>query len=76
MFVWCELCDGDPNDTLVQVSIDDIILIFAFAPIAGLLLGAAGLEVPWQTLVASVAIFVVVPLAAGHFNNRPAVPKL
>lgn len=65
VFVWSHLTDGDANYTLVQVSINDLVLVFAFAPIAGLLLGVTELQVPWATLVASVAIFVVVPLVAG-----------
>jgi ACR3 family arsenite transporter len=65
VFVWSHLTDGDANYTLVQVSVNDIVLVFAFAPIAGLLLGVTDLVVPWGTLVASVVIFVVVPLAAG-----------
>lgn len=70
VFVWSHLTDGDANYTLVQVSLNDIILVFAFAPIAGLLLGVTGLQVPWATLFASVAIFVVVPLAAGVLTHR------
>lgn len=65
VFVWSQLTKGDPNYTLVQVSVNDLILVFAFAPIAGLLLGVTDLEVPWDTLVLSVVVFVVVPLAAG-----------
>ena len=65
VFVWSHLTDGDANYTLVQVSINDLILVFAFAPIAGLLLGVTDLVVPWTTLLASVVIFVVIPLAAG-----------
>ncbi len=65
VFVWSHLTDGDANYTLVQVSVNDLILVFAFAPIAGLLLGVTDLEVPWGTLLASVLVFVVVPLAAG-----------
>ena len=70
VFVWSHLTDGDANYTLVQVSVNDIVLVFAFAPIAGLLLGVTGVEVPWETLVASVVIFVVVPLAAGVAVHR------
>jgi ACR3 family arsenite transporter len=70
VFVWSHLTDGDANYTLVQVSVNDIILVFAFAPLAGLLLGMTDLQVPWETLLASVAIFVVIPLAAGLFVHR------
>ena len=70
VFVWSHLTDGDPNYTLVQVSVNDLILVFAFAPIAGLLLGVTDLVVPWGTLVASVVVFVVVPLAAGIVTRQ------
>jgi ACR3 family arsenite transporter len=65
VFVWSQLTNGNANYTLAQVSINDLILVFAFAPIAGLLLGVTDLAVPWSTLVASVVIFVVIPLTAG-----------
>ena len=65
VFVWSQRTNGNPNYTLAQVSINDLILVFAFAPIAGLLLGVTDLAVPWNTLVASVVIFVVIPLTAG-----------
>ena len=65
VFVWSQMTNGNPNYTLAQVSINDLILVFAFAPIAGLLLGVTDLTVPWGTLIASVVIFVVVPLGAG-----------
>ena len=70
VFVWSHLTDGDANYTLVQVSVNDIILVFAFAPIAGLLLGVTDLQVPWATLLASVVIFVVIPLGAGVATHR------
>ena len=70
VFVWSHLTDGDANYTLVQVSVNDLILVFAFAPIAGLLLGVTDLQVPWETLLASVIIFVVVPLAAGVITHK------
>ena len=69
VFVWSHLTNGDANYTLVQVSVNDLILIVAFAPIAGLLLGVTDLQVPWETLLASVAIFVVFPLAAGVLTH-------
>ncbi len=65
VFVWSHLTRGDANYTLVQVSVNDLVLVFAFAPIAGVLLGVTDLVVPWETLIASVVIFVVVPLVAG-----------
>jgi ACR3 family arsenite transporter len=70
VFVWSHLTDGDANYTLVQVSLNDIILVFAFAPIAGLLLGVTDLEVPWEVLLASVVIFVALPLTAGVITHR------
>ncbi|MEX1368440.1 MAG: ACR3 family arsenite efflux transporter, partial [Nannocystaceae bacterium] len=70
VFVWSHLTEGDANYTLVQVSINDVILVFAFAPIAGLLLGVTDLQVPWETLLASVIIFVVIPLGAGMFTHQ------
>lgn len=70
VFVWSHLTDGDANYTLVQVSVNDIILVFAFAPIAGLLLGVTDLIVPWETLLASVLIFVVIPLGAGMLTHK------
>jgi ACR3 family arsenite transporter len=70
VFVWSNLSAGDPNYTLVQVSLNDLIMVFAFAPIAGLLLGVTELSVPWETLIASVVIFVVLPLVAGVLVRR------
>jgi ACR3 family arsenite transporter len=70
VFVWSDLTRGDPNYTLVQVTVNDLVLVFAFAPIAGLLLGVTDLSVPWGTLVASVGVFVVVPLVAGVLTHR------
>jgi len=65
VFVWSQLTRGDPNYTLVQVSVNDIIMVFAFAPIVALLLGVTDLVVPWETLLLSVVLYVVIPLAAG-----------
>jgi ACR3 family arsenite transporter len=70
VFVWSHLTKGDPNYTLVQVTINDLILVVAFAPIAGFLLGVTDLLVPWDTLAASVVVFVVVPLAGGLATQR------
>jgi len=70
VFVWSHLTNGNASYTLVQVSVNDIILVFAFAPIAGLLLGMTDIEVPWDTLVASVVVFVVIPLAAGMVTHQ------
>ncbi len=75
VFVWSQMTGGNPNYTLAQVSINDIILVFAFAPIAGLLLGVTDLTVPWGTLVASVIIFVVVPLTAGLITRSSLLKR-
>jgi arsenite transporter len=69
VFVWSDLTKGDAAYTLVQVTVNDLIMVFAFAPIAGLLLGVTDLFVPWDTLLFSVAIFVVLPLAAGMMTR-------
>jgi len=70
VFVWSYLTDGDPNYTLVQVSVNDLIILVAFVPIVGLLLGITDVIIPYDTLVASVVIFVVVPLVAGVITQR------
>lgn len=70
VFVWSQLTKGDPNYTLAQVSLNDLIMIFAFAPIAAFLLGVSDIAVPWQTLLASVTLYVVLPLLAGVATRR------
>ena len=65
VFVWSQLTKGDANYTLVQVSVNDVIMIFAFAPITGLLLGITDIDIPWKTLIFSVVLYVVLPLIAG-----------
>ncbi|MEM5535764.1 ACR3 family arsenite efflux transporter [Neptuniibacter pectenicola] len=70
VFVWSQLTKGDPNYTLVQVSLNDIIMIFAFAPIAGFLLGVTDIAVPWSTLLLSVVLYVVIPLVAGVATRK------
>ncbi len=70
VFVWSHLTNGDANYTLVQVSVNDLIMVFAFAPITALLLGVTDVVVPWETLIASVVIFVVIPLLAGIVTQR------
>jgi len=69
VFVWSQLTKGDPNYTLVQVSVNDIIMVFAFAPIAAFLLGISDITVPWETLLLSVVLYVVIPLVAGAFTR-------
>ena len=70
VFVWSQLTDGDANYTLVQVSVNDVIMIFAFAPIAGFLLGISDITVPWDTLLLSVVLYVLIPLLAGAATRR------
>ncbi len=70
VFVWSRLSAGDPNYTLAQVAINDLIMVFAFAPIAALLLGVSNVLVPWDTLLTAVGLFVVVPLTAGWLTRR------
>lgn len=70
VFVWSQLTKGDANYTLVQVSINDIIMVFAFAPIAALLLGITNIIVPWETLFLSVILYVVIPLFGGYITRR------
>jgi ACR3 family arsenite transporter len=62
VFVWSNLSDGEPHFTLTQVALNDVIMVFAFAPIVGLLLGLSGVQVPWGTLLWSVALYILVPV--------------
>ena len=79
VFVWSHLTKGDANYTLVQVSVNDLIMIFAFAPLAGFLLGVTDVVVPWETLLLSVVLYVVIPLVAGVATRkalyRPKSPE-
>ena len=70
VFVWSQLTKGDPNYTLVQVSVNDIIMVFAFAPIAAFLLGVSEIHVPWRTLLLSVLLYVIFPLVAGAYTRK------
>lgn len=70
VFVWSQLVKGDANYTLVQVSLNDLIMIVAFAPIAAWLLGVSNIIVPWDTLMLSVLLYVVAPLLAGVLTRR------
>lgn len=70
VFVWSHLTKGDANYTLVQVSVNDLIMIFAFAPIAAFLLGMSEVTVPWDTLLLSVVLYVVIPLIAGVLTRK------
>lgn len=70
VFVWSYLSKGDANYTLVQVSINDLILLIAFVPIVQLLLGITDFQIPYNVLATSVIVFVVIPLIAGYFTNK------
>lgn len=70
VFVWTNLCDGEPHFTLSQVALNDAIMIVAFAPIVGLLLGLSAITVPWATLLMSVLIYIVVPIVAAQLLRR------
>ncbi len=75
VFVWSQLTRGDAGYTLVQVSINDIIMVFAFAPIAAFLLGVTDITVPWETLLLSVILYVVIPLIAGYITRHALIKK-
>ena len=66
VFVWSNLSNGEPHYTLSQVALNDVIMVFAFAPIVGLLLGLSSITVPWATLFLSVLLYIVVPLIIAH----------
>lgn len=70
VFVWSQLVRGDANYTLVQVSINNIIMVFAFAPITAFLLGMTDIVVPWETLLLSVVLYVAIPLTAGYITRK------
>jgi len=70
VFVWSQLVKGDANYTLVQVAVNDLIMVVAFAPIAAFLLGVTDLTVPWETLLISTVLYVVLPLAAGMATRQ------
>lgn len=75
VFIWSYLTKGNPNYTLVQVSLNDLILLFAYVPIVEYLLGLSNIKIPSETLVLSVLIFIVIPLIAGIIVNRYVVKK-
>ena len=70
VFVWSYLTKGDPEYTLVQVAINDLVLLIAFIPIVKFLLGVTNISIPYETLISSVVIFVVIPLLAGYLCNK------
>lgn len=73
VFVWSNLTRGEPHFTLSQVALNDTIMVFAFAPIVGLLLGLSAITVPWQTLLLSVALYIVVPVIVAQIVRRAAL---
>ncbi|MBL8675044.1 MAG: ACR3 family arsenite efflux transporter [Rhodospirillales bacterium] len=70
VFVWSSLSDGEPHFTLSQVALNDLIMVVAFAPIVGLLLGLSAITVPWETLLLSVALYIVVPVVLAQIVRR------
>jgi ACR3 family arsenite transporter len=75
VFVWSYLSGGDPNYTLVQVAVNDLILLVAFVPLVQLLAGINGIGIPYDVLISSVIIFVVIPLIAGYLSNRILIKR-
>jgi ACR3 family arsenite transporter len=75
VFVWSNLTRGDPTYTLVQVSVNDVIMVFAFAPIVAFLLGVSDITVPWETLILSVVLYVLLPLMAGLITRNRLVKQ-
>ena len=75
VFVWSQLTKGDPNYTLVQVSVNDLIMVVTFAPIVAFLLGVTDIRVPWETLILSVVLYIVIPLIAGALTRRALIAR-
>jgi ACR3 family arsenite transporter len=73
VFVWSQMTRGDPNYTLVQVSLNDLIMVVAFAPIVAFLLGVTDIAVPWETLILSTVLYVVIPLVAGAVTRSALI---
>ncbi len=73
VFVWSHLARGEPHFTLSQVALNDVVMVFAFAPIVGLLLGLSAITVPWNTLLLSVLLYIVVPLVIAHLVRHSAL---
>ncbi|CAN5209006.1 ACR3 family arsenite efflux transporter [soil metagenome] len=70
VFVWSSLCKGEPNFTLSQVALNDLIMLFAFAPLVALLLGLSSITIPWDTLLTSVTLYILVPVGIGQFLRK------
>ena len=75
VFVWSNLCHGEPHFTLTQVALNDIIMVFAFAPLVGLLLGLSAITVPWETLFLSVVLYILIPVAAAQIWRRQTLAR-
>jgi ACR3 family arsenite transporter len=75
VFVWSGLSEGEPHFTLSQVALNDTIMVFAFAPIVGLLLGLSAITVPWQTLLISVGLYIVVPVVLAQIVRRRTLAR-
>jgi arsenite transporter len=75
VFVWSNLCEGEPHYTLSQVALNDVIMVFLFAPLVGLLLGVASISVPWGTLLLSVLLYIVVPVIVAQVWRRVLLQK-
>ena len=75
VFVWSQLTKGDPNYTLVQVSVNDLVMVVGFAPIVAFLLGVTDISVPWETLILSVVLYIVIPLIAGALTRRALIAR-
>ncbi|WP_103334001.1 ACR3 family arsenite efflux transporter [Pseudotabrizicola formosa] len=73
VFVWSQMTKGDPNYTLVQVSLNDLIMVVVFAPIVAFLLGVTDIAVPWETLILSTVLYVVIPLVAGVLTRSALI---
>src|SRR5271157_6181278 len=75
VFVWSNLSDGEPHFTLSQVALNDLIMVVAFAPIVGLLLGLSAITVPWETLLLSVVLYIVVPVIVSQLWRRSLLAR-
>jgi ACR3 family arsenite transporter len=75
VFVWSNLCEGEPHYTLSQVALNDLIMVFAFAPLVGLLLGVASITIPWGTLLLSVILYIVVPVVVAQVWRRSLLAR-
>jgi ACR3 family arsenite transporter len=75
VFVWSYLTRGDAAYTLVQVALNDLIMLFAFAPIVVFLLGVSNIQVPWDTVILSVVLYIVIPLGAGYLTRQAVIKR-